>query len=466
MKARARIKHAIPYFAAALTVFLPTFLVACGGGGQSGATLVIESEPEPGALVVIGNTTYGKTPVTINGLPAGQYYAILTMYGYKRQTKMISLPKEGEVRVVAQMEPIVGYLTVDSEPVGAKVYLNGADLIGETPLVHTPLAPGHYAYELRKENYKTATGEVDIQQDYTYKKMHELEPLDGWLQVFSRPSGSRIYINDTLQSEVTPASFQLAPGTYTIGAYHEGFIQGEKNVTIEPNGQQQVDIILEEGYMPPGMVLVPAGEFIFGVDGGAPDERPQRKINLDAFYIDKFEVTNKEFAEVFTSHVYDPQLADFPVTGVTWSQANEYARAVGKRLPTEKEWEKAARGTDGRQYPWGNTFDPDLCNSSLSDAKAPVKVGQYRGGASPYGAMDMAGNVYEWTADWYQPYEGNKDIRVEYGQVYRVLRGGSFMTDQFGVRCPRRHYDKMENTRADYGFRCAKDAAVVSDETR
>lgn len=440
------------------------FFAGCTGGGDNSATVIVESEPEPGATVVVSGTNYGQTPATIRGLPAGQHYAILSLYGYRRETMSFTVPEEGEIRVVAELEPIVGYLTLESEPPGAQVYLNGTQRIGKTPLVSAELSPGHYTYELRRENYQTTTGEVTIQEDYSYKRVHQLQPMRGWLQVFSRPSGSKIYINDTIQSEVTPASFQLAPGTYTIGAYHEGYILKERNVTILPNGEQSVDLVLEEGYMPPGMVLVPAGEFIFGVDGGAPDERPQRKIHLDAFYIDKFEVTNREFAEVFPNHVYEPRFAEFPVSGVTWSQANEYARAVGKRLPSEKEWEKAARGADGRQYPWGNTFDAELCNSKANDPQAPMKVGQFRGGASPYGAMDMAGNVYEWTADWYQPYEGNTDIKVEYGQVFRVLRGGSYQSDQFEVRSPRRHYDRVENARADYGFRCAMDARQSTEE--
>ena len=214
------------------------------------------------------------------------------------------------------------------------------------------------------------------------------------------------------------------------------------------------------------MVTVPEGEFIMGVDGGSPDERPRRKVILPAFYIDKFEVTNLDFAKVFPNHRFEERTGMFPVSNVTWEQATAYAQAVGKRLPTEEEWEKAARGTDGREYPWGNTFDPQLCNANSGPRSAPTRVGQFRPGASPYGAMDMAGNVYEWTSSWYQPYPGNEVVRDDYGQVFRVLRGGSFSTDRFGVRAARRHYDRVDNRRMDYGFRCAMDYVPPTATTK
>ncbi len=432
-------------------------LAACERAPTTNGVVIIESAPESGATVTIGGDNYGVTPATIRGLPAGQYYAILNLYGYQRATESLMMPEEGEVRVMVPMQRIVGYLSIESTPPGAQVYLNGQEYLDTTPIVKRPIPVGQYSYEVRHDNFVTATGDIEIKADYSYTRAHELQPLQGWLQIFSRPSGSQIYINDLVQDEVTPASFQLAPGVYTIGAYHDGYLMAEKNVTIEANGQHTVDLPMEAGYMPRGMVLVPAGEFIMGVDGGSPDERPRRKVNLPAFYIDKFEVTNAEFQKVFPTHRFDERAGMLPVTGVTWDQATSYAQALGKRLPTEEEWEKAARGVDGREYPWGNTFDPQLCNISSGPRSAPTRVGQFRPGASPFGAMDMAGNVYEWTSSWYQPYPGNDLVKDDYGQVFRVLRGGSFMTDRFVVRTARRHYDKPDKTRADYGFRCAMD---------
>jgi formylglycine-generating enzyme required for sulfatase activity len=432
--------------------------VSCQRGPSSAGTVIIETKPSPGAEVIIGSTNFGRTPATIRTLPAGQYYAILNQYGYKRATEVIDVPDSGEVRITVEMDPIVGYLTIETVPPGAQVYLDGTVHLGTSPIVSARVPTGHHTYEIRHQSYLTLEGAVDVKADYSYTKLHELQPLKGWLQVFSRPSGAQIFINDVVQQEVTPASFQVAPGLYTVGTYLKDYLPAEKNVTVEPNREHPVDLPMEAGFMPPGMVLVPASEFIMGVDGGAPDERPKRKVQLPAFYIDKFEVTNRDFAAVFSNHRFDERAAMMPVTGVSWTRATAYADAVGKRLPTEAEWEKAARGTDGREYPWGNTFDPDFCTANTSPRSAPTRVGSFRQGASPFGAMDMAGNIYEWTSSWYQPYEGNTLVKDDYGQLFRVLRGGSYTTDRFGVRTARRHYDKPDSTREDYGFRCAMDA--------
>lgn len=444
---------------ALVLVFVALISAGCGTGEKDGGAVVIfESTPEDGATVVIGGRTYGETPVTIRGLPAGQYYAILNQYGYKRHTKAFTLQESGDVKVTVDMLPLVGYLSLDSRPRHAMVYIDGLRYIGDTPLIKVPLPLGEHTYELRLENHLTTERKLSVREDYQYSFTHLLRPMKARVQVFSRPSGAQIYINDQLQRSVTPHRLQLVPGTYTIGAYNKGYVMAEKVVEATPNGNHIVDLRLVEGEVPPGMVLIPAGEFIFGVDGGAPDELPERRIDLDAFYIDKFEVTNSEFAEVFPGHKFAARTVNYPVRAVSWTQATKYAISVGKRLPTEQEWEKAARGTDGRDYPWGNTFDAALCNLGQSINKVRP-IGQYRGGASPYGVMDMSGNVLEWTSDWYQPYPGNEAITIDYGQVFRVLRGGSFLSDAFDVRCSRRHYDAVENNRSDYGFRCAMDVA-------
>ncbi|MCA9735190.1 MAG: SUMF1/EgtB/PvdO family nonheme iron enzyme [Deferribacteres bacterium] len=205
---------------------------------------------------------------------------------------------------------------------------------------------------------------------------------------------------------------------------------------------------------PQGMVYVPAGSFIMGSTYGDPDERPQHIASTKAFFIEKYEVSNAEYALFDTSYAFENGKENFSVV-VTWEQAAAYAKWAGKRLPTEKEWEKAARGTDGRVFPWGNTYNNKFV---VWDRTHP------RGSAlakpeSPYGCYDMAGSVWEWTDDWYKPYPGNNIPMEQYGEKYKVMRGGSNFNNHSFIRTTQRYYVPPNST-ANYpvGFRCVKDA--------
>jgi len=435
---------------------LAFFLGGCAGSREPVGNVTIASSPESDAEVTVNGSVYGMTPVTIEGLTAGSKVVVITKEGFRRATQTISIPEDYGQRIVVEMEPICGFLTIDSKPIGAQVWLDGSDYIGNCPIIQKKIPIGPHTYELRKPNYKTTQGELTVEEDYKYSFAHELEPLESELSIFSRPSGASIRLNNEMRTETTPAKLSLAPGEYMVGVYVENYIESEQAVVLGANESRSMDFELKPGHVPPGMVLVPAGNFIMGVNGASPDERPKREVYLEAYYIDKLEVTNEQFKAVFRQHTYPADQASQPVHGVSFKQASEYAQAVGKRLPTEEEWEKAARGTDGREYPWGMEFKKELCNSKAVSYGAPIRGGSFRAGVSPYGCLDMAGNVYEWTSSWYQAYPGNKDVTKDYGQVFRVLRGGSYGSDRFGVRAARRHYDRLDATRADYGFRCAK----------
>jgi formylglycine-generating enzyme len=186
---------------------------------------------------------------------------------------------------------------------------------------------------------------------------------------------------------------------------------------------------------PPGMALVPGGPFIMGSDDPDADDdvRPRRTVSVPAFYIDLHEVTNREFQKFDPSHAIPPGEDNLPVGGITYAAAESYARWAGKRLPTEEEWEKAARGTDGRRYPWGDDWDagrvaarrrrrgegasPPITAHGKLCAIGPSRlqpVGSRPGGVSPYGCFDMAGNAWEWVQGFYN---GNPR--------QRLLRGGA-----------------------------------------
>ena len=202
------------------------------------------------------------------------------------------------------------------------------------------------------------------------------------------------------------------------------------------------------------------------------NEKPKHTVYLDAFRIDQTEVTNAMYAKCVTTgacqapsssssstqkgYYGDSQYANFPVVYVNWNNADAYCKWAGRSLPTEAQWEKAARGTDGRTYPWGEGIDSQKANYFGKDT---TQVGSFPAGASPYGALDMAGNVDEWVADWYgQAYYANSPDRNPMGPVsgtMRVLRGGAWLIDAFPLRSNNRDY-LVPVTQDEYiGFRCA-----------
>ncbi len=228
-------------------------------------------------------------------------------------------------------------------------------------------------------------------------------------------------------------------------------------------------------------VLIPPGGFIMGTDIEAfygtalansahakLDEAPMHIRFLEAYRIAQYPVTNAEYAAFVkaTHHpppahwkngIHSPDAAKLPVVQVSWHDCNTYARWAGKRLPTEAEWEKACRGPDGRIYPWGNAFaeSPELTQILTSHL---TPVGSRPTTASPYGVHEAAGNVWEWTADWYQPYAGTKTAAVP---KHKTLRGGSWLEVRDGTakryfRCANRLHAPPDYTAGNIGFRCVQ----------
>ena len=223
------------------------------------------------------------------------------------------------------------------------------------------------------------------------------------------------------------------------------------------------------------------------------DEQPPHEVSLDSFWMDQVEVTNgmynlcvqagecREPREVRSDnreeYFGNPEFQDYPVVNVTWYDANTYCAWAGRRLPTEAEWERAARGDDKRNYPWGDELPNEYNSNSLNVVGDTTRVGSYAEGASPFGILDMAGNVWEWVADRYRPDYYAKSPREnpqgpseeEVFTTLRVIRGGSFQEDGIFLRLTNRSFIEGPDPKAEpeveayygkssnrIGFRCAE----------
>jgi formylglycine-generating enzyme required for sulfatase activity len=219
------------------------------------------------------------------------------------------------------------------------------------------------------------------------------------------------------------------------------------------------------------LVRIPAGEFLMGSgeSQGEPDERPQHQVDVSEFLIDKTEVTWRQFrkfAEANGSPLPPTPVGgapgDQPAVFVLWEEAQAYCEWAGGRLPSEAEWEKAARGTEGWIYAWGDEWDPTRCNSISGGLHRPESVGSYPGCVSPYGVLDMPGSMWEWCADWYgESYYRESPTRDPKGPTsgpLRVMRGGAWMSQPMWLRVAHRVPRSPSSRNLDHGFRCAQDA--------
>ena len=274
-------------------------------------------------------------------------------------------------------------------------------------------------------------------------------------------SYNKIFLSETSSLVVKP-DFKLTSLTNKKQPVHHTLAPTTSDKRLKNKAEMEIG----------SMVLIPAGEFIMGSNQRWDDEAPEYIESADDFFIDLYEVTNADYKK-FTSatkrempyHWLDGVVPrgkeNHPVIYVNWYDADEYCKWRGKRLPQEQEWEKAARGSDGNIYPWGNVWTIDRSNHPYKGSRGTEPVGSYPNGRSPYGLYDMSGNVWEWVDSFYLPHPGNTITRGEYGKDKRVLKGGSWfdcLSYGCGLSAPtfNRSFFTPEVKNNSFGFRCAR----------
>lgn len=249
------------------------------------------------------------------------------------------------------------------------------------------------------------------------------------------------------------------------------------NIQVERSGSEAKpasDRVAAPLSLKEDMVLIPAGEFVRGYDGGGFDEKPQSRITLDAYWIDRYEVTYGAYMAFVDATGHRKPISRYvknfdqlsaptqPAVYVSWEDADEYCRHRGARLPTEAEWEKAARGPNGLLWPWGNQDKPGAANTGNPDPfEFPSPVASFSQDKSPYGVYDLAGNVMEWVSDWYQEdaYKDNSPSpKGPSSGSYKVIRGASWGTVGKETRLTARLKMVPDFRDTTIGFRCAKSA--------
>jgi formylglycine-generating enzyme required for sulfatase activity len=317
-----------------------------------------------------------------------------------------------------------------------------------------------------------------------------LTVLQGHLQINVNVPASKVYVSGEFKGYAHPDRplnlANLSMGEVSVRIESQDFKTLEKTVFIKKNTWTQESFELKKNIPPPPptselpaemlkkMSLIPQGEYIAGYEFGGNDEKPRHEVFLDSFYIDKYEVTQSEYERVMGNNPSAFKALNHPVQSVTWFEANEYCGKVGKRLPSEVEWEIAAQGgihSSNGIYPWGASFDGKKANFCDRNCEHEWRKNEYNDGFSKtapvgsyvengYGLYDMAGNVWEWVADWYDPNFYKKAERYHpRGPVRgknRVLRGGSWSDRPDYMRVAKRGAHFPSRRYGDYGFRCAK----------
>ena len=445
-------------------------------------SLVIISEPI-GANVKVDDNPMGTTPLALKDVPAGAYRIEIELPHYEVFRSEVDVKDKQMAEVKADLKLKPGALEIRSEPVGAKVQVDGK-AEGVTPYSEWVASNVVHKITVSAEGYYPETREVLVKPEGKEALSLTLKRIPtGTLEIRSEPVGASIWL-DGKNVGVAPYKATLtADREHEIILSAKGYEFKSQKVTVKPEEIQTVSITLEKVADKPGqivsekdgavMMLIPAGDFLMGSpEGEGDDEDPQHTVFLDAFYIDRYEVTNAQYklfmdATGHSAPKYwdDPRFnaPDHPVVGVTWYDAQAYCQWAGKRLPTEAEWKKAARGgLVGKKFPWGDTISHNDANYDGTGERDKWEYTSPVGSFPPngYGLYDMAGNVWEWCADWYganyYSISPRSNPKGPDSGEHKVLRGGSWGHSGIYLRTA---YRDSRNPVLDsnfVGFRCVQ----------
>jgi formylglycine-generating enzyme required for sulfatase activity len=412
----------------------------------------------PPAPVVPGATRLdiaaGGATVTVEG-PAGPVhegeakvldvrpgtYTVTGRAGAQRRVAVVEV-RDGETkRVNVDPREPVGRVRIESKPPGAAIELDGEPR-GETPKTIEGLALGEHKLVLRLKDHAPLPRTLTLDRDAEEKVTVALAAM-GRLVISARAGGRRVRISGlkvTVDEKIVDPRDDVAldPGPHTVRIEHAELRPYTANLRLEAGQRLAVPATLEAREEWNGMVYVPAGEFRCG------EER--RTVRLGAFWIDRHEVTQGAYAKTGAARprAWSDGADDLPVRSLTWQQAADFAAAVGKRLPSSDEWERAARGTDGRTYPWGEAWDGARANTSEARRDRALPAAEIERDVSPAGCVGMAGNVREWTS-------------TTAGVNGYAMRGGSYDDNHHFARLDKARAVAAIDTSATNGVRCAAD---------
>ena len=442
--------------------------------------ITVKSTP-PGAKIIINGEERGVTNadgITLDKLPVGTYQVVLRLSDYLDETKQVAVTNKTNSSIQVNLQGLPGEIAVTTTPNGASVYLN--DIVkGQTPLTVSKLSSGIYSVRVVLKGYTTQERKLTLAPNRQEKLAIIMEQAKyAQITITSEPNGAVVFVKGK-ERGVTPMVLTCEEiGDDEVNVQVEVMLNeyqsSIKALPLKIGDQKFLDFTLTKGPLLPTatinpkdqaeLLLIKDGNFIMG-SNEQTDEKPVHSVFLDQYLIYKYEVSVKQYRQFCEATARTMPAApkwgwndNDPIVNVTWDDAQAYAVWAGALLPTEAQWEKAARGELNQKYPWGDKWDNTTCNSKEYGLMKPTAVDSFLNGKSPFGVNNMLGNVAEWCADYYQSqyYSTKENLNPQGAKTgdKRVVRGGSWSSTPQILRCSARG-SYYPFGKLDYlGFRC------------